>query len=198
MNKTDFCEEALLLPSLKKAKDMANRIKCAGNLKQFGCAINFYTGDYNDWVPAMYLGNVGGPTWWMYTLGPPYELGLNSFLCPSGRSTDTAWLRDNSDTAVQAPLSYAYNRRFGHSNVDGDTEMVRISRIPKSCSDIHIMTDDKVSHYYYEGAGNLSTYLHRVGDRHNGLANFLYLDAHVEPHNRVKDLDLLVSQGDPH
>lgn len=46
---------SLLLPSLAKAKQSAQRIKCVSNLKQLGAAIQMYTGDHGDRLP--------GPVW---------------------------------------------------------------------------------------------------------------------------------------
>ena len=42
---------AMLLPALKNAKDMANRISCTSNLKQIGLAAAQYGGDFNGWFP---------------------------------------------------------------------------------------------------------------------------------------------------
>ncbi len=42
---------AMLLPSLKKAKDQANIIACTGNLKQLGSATHVYASDSNDVMP---------------------------------------------------------------------------------------------------------------------------------------------------
>jgi len=42
---------AMLLPSLKMAKDRAKQAVCVSNLKQCGLGIDLYTGDYNGWLP---------------------------------------------------------------------------------------------------------------------------------------------------
>ena len=42
----------LLLPALKKAKDKAKEISCAGTLKQFGTMLNMYAGDWNGFFPV--------------------------------------------------------------------------------------------------------------------------------------------------
>src|ERR1039457_2068834 len=42
---------ALLLPALAKAKDKANTIRCASNMKNWGYATVMYMGDYNDCLP---------------------------------------------------------------------------------------------------------------------------------------------------
>jgi prepilin-type N-terminal cleavage/methylation domain-containing protein len=44
---------SLLLPALGKARDIAQRSKCAGNLKQIGAAMNMYISDEGDgWIPG--------------------------------------------------------------------------------------------------------------------------------------------------
>ena len=39
---------SILLPSLNRARETANRVKCASNLKQIGTATFIYMGDYDD------------------------------------------------------------------------------------------------------------------------------------------------------
>ncbi len=43
---------AMLLPALKKARDMAKQIHCLNNLKNLGSACTFYSMDYDSWLPA--------------------------------------------------------------------------------------------------------------------------------------------------
>ena len=43
---------AMLLPALKKARDVVKQISCLSNLKQIGSACTFYSMDYNGWLPA--------------------------------------------------------------------------------------------------------------------------------------------------
>ncbi|MCF6177465.1 MAG: type II secretion system GspH family protein [Victivallaceae bacterium] len=45
---------SMLLPALDSARDTTHKIACANNLKQIGLAMNFYTNDYNEWLPATY------------------------------------------------------------------------------------------------------------------------------------------------
>ena len=46
---------SMLLPSLRKAKDKAKQIACAGNLKQLYMAYCFYVQDNNEWCPPYVL-----------------------------------------------------------------------------------------------------------------------------------------------
>jgi prepilin-type N-terminal cleavage/methylation domain-containing protein/prepilin-type processing-associated H-X9-DG protein len=48
---------SMLLPALNKARETAKRIKCAGNLKQFGLMISMYSSDYAGYIlPARVMG----------------------------------------------------------------------------------------------------------------------------------------------
>jgi prepilin-type N-terminal cleavage/methylation domain-containing protein/prepilin-type processing-associated H-X9-DG protein len=60
---------AMLLPALKNVKEMAKRIDCTGNLKQFGTAVIMYVGDNNDIMPTAY-GPTGSFQYWAYNLAP--------------------------------------------------------------------------------------------------------------------------------
>jgi prepilin-type N-terminal cleavage/methylation domain-containing protein/prepilin-type processing-associated H-X9-DG protein len=64
---------ALLLPALKKAKDMAKTASCGSNQRQCGYALSGYAMDYDDWV-------IGGECSALYVLYPSLAymmMGLN-------------------------------------------------------------------------------------------------------------------------
>jgi len=58
---------AILLPALTKAKEQANRIKCASNLRQLGTALQFYCSDQKGWFPAPGVNE--RPEDWIYWQG---------------------------------------------------------------------------------------------------------------------------------
>lgn len=101
---------AMLLPALAKAKQKAQQVKCLGNLKQMGLAIQMYAGDFSDYLPYCNWGRGGSHAndpGWLYTgfqgKPPPpgnnpitvYQKGLlwnylnniNIYWCPVDAST---------------------------------------------------------------------------------------------------------------
>src|SRR3972149_2905808 len=94
---------AILLPSLKTARDSAKRASCIGNLKQIGIALLMYCDDNNGWsVPGYKTGGIpsysdtsqlspymGGVNSLWFNLGVLYQTGylttsLRVFFCPGG------------------------------------------------------------------------------------------------------------------
>jgi len=72
---------ALLLPSLTKARDMAKRMACAGNLKQLGLCMMSYTVDNKDYIPY------GGFSW----SGGSYQISWDDLISPyDGRNLSDA------------------------------------------------------------------------------------------------------------
>jgi prepilin-type N-terminal cleavage/methylation domain-containing protein/prepilin-type processing-associated H-X9-DG protein len=71
---------SILLPSLNRARETANRVKCANNLKQIGLAIQLYTNDNNGAYPrtiynstnASTVGGAADPTNAAYSATDPF------------------------------------------------------------------------------------------------------------------------------
>ena len=59
---------ALLLPSLNKARNMAKRSQCSGNVKQISNMVFFYLDDYKGYYPAPWRGGEN----WLYNLSDLY------------------------------------------------------------------------------------------------------------------------------
>jgi prepilin-type N-terminal cleavage/methylation domain-containing protein len=84
---------ALLLPTLASAREAANRVKCAGNLRAMGQFIYLFARDHKGRVPeSQDTPNSGFGGWnptWMYTkdyfvLVDQYGADQRLFICPSG------------------------------------------------------------------------------------------------------------------
>jgi prepilin-type N-terminal cleavage/methylation domain-containing protein/prepilin-type processing-associated H-X9-DG protein len=88
---------AILLPALSRARESANTIRCASNLRQIGLAVLHYAGDWDGALPLGYIGygmpgHPDGDHWGNilvragYASAPFQGQSRNSiFLCPNGR-----------------------------------------------------------------------------------------------------------------
>jgi len=90
---------AMLLPSLARAREMAKKTQCSGNLKQCTQAMLLYSNNFDDWINICPLDGSGWPNDWFGVPTMPRELGLNPddfieptkrqiTLCPSGVDFD--------------------------------------------------------------------------------------------------------------
>jgi prepilin-type N-terminal cleavage/methylation domain-containing protein/prepilin-type processing-associated H-X9-DG protein len=109
---------AMLLPTLRKAKDQAYETECQNNLKQVMLAEHLYWPDYKEFVPWPNWagGNDAYAPGWAYAgysdpNGPqtgllwPYIKSAAVYMCP------VDLMRTNS-TAVPAPQQYTYAQLF--------------------------------------------------------------------------------------
>jgi len=88
---------ALLLPTLSQARDAAQRVQCASNLRQLGIATHIYASDFNQSLPiTSYAHAVRDGTYTLLPYGRAFAREyLNgatdeAFICPSARDNEYA------------------------------------------------------------------------------------------------------------
>lgn len=72
---------SMLLPALRRAKEIAKANQCVNNVKQMEVAVNYYIGDYEEWVNPFYgpyAGANGASRPFPYFLAP--YLGINNLV----------------------------------------------------------------------------------------------------------------------
>jgi prepilin-type processing-associated H-X9-DG protein len=91
---------SILLPSLNRARETANRVKCASNMKQIGSALLLYSNENQNQYPPD-----------LETLLKTQDISSAVFVCPTGSDTPAP----GADNAAQAKnlsagghLSYVY------------------------------------------------------------------------------------------
>jgi len=157
---------AILLPSLSKARESANRSACLSNIRQITTAFIMYTGDNKGALPFAALGNVRDEDWiwWdkahiddikFHGIGPYLNLHSNEpkvMYCPS----------DQREFRIRRPtdpygFSYALNNVFTSSPLSGpgagswgniggwESKLVtgKITQIKKSSDKILIFEEDE-------------------------------------------------------
>jgi prepilin-type N-terminal cleavage/methylation domain-containing protein/prepilin-type processing-associated H-X9-DG protein len=117
---------ALLLPALNRSKERARRIACASNMRQLATAVYMYAPDYDENLPGVWEGSVGGGNnsgagGWIYggpTRFDPSRGALYSdvesagvFECPSDRA------RSGDSYAINSLLSVATTNVGFHAGI---------------------------------------------------------------------------------
>jgi len=124
---------AILLPSLNKAREIANRTKCASNLRQLGQAIKIYSLDSKGHYPRVRHVTGSIPVFFTgfgsdnpFALSVPYEndataalfllvrsklLSLNVFICPSS----TQRVDDLGDRSIMQCSNFSDSLPLGWS-----------------------------------------------------------------------------------
>jgi len=88
------CMISILLPSLNRARETANRVKCASNMRQIGTALMIYGSANGGQYPPD-----------LATLTANTPLTLNTLTCPSSNDTPAA---NAGQLGVPGHLSYVY------------------------------------------------------------------------------------------
>lgn len=176
---------SMLLPALRKAKESGKKIVCAGRLKQWGTALQMYTSDNEERLPAI-IDKKSGWKYWSQTMTPympsalSYEPATNVrdlsslIRCPSRLEGDSY------STPDYAPNSNVFTR---YINVDGSVTNLgpRFSqiRIPSKTlllidaigGAMEVSTANRTNPTYSSGCW--------TSYRHLSCANVLFVDGHI-------------------
>jgi len=184
---------AMLLPALSRAKAKAVSIKCVNNLKQMGISTTMYAGENDDHLPGC---QHSLPSWLASLAG--YN-GTNIYRCPSEKTR---------------PYSYAVNDYLTpHPNGAGQLNFSRFCSVPGHAETMwmtelleEILGQD---HFHFaDDQNSLNPMADKTGGfspnnfrsqvdvlRHEGSANYLFLDGHAESIKWVRILPLLTNSG---
>ena len=209
---------AILLPALNRARDQANRVACAANLRSIGHAMTMYAQQYGCYPGCSLLWNgfAGGCAGWPVGIRPFLGGDQDVFYCPSEdercRWRDGAPGPVDRAVAYQAQhgyqlgerlitndvyFSYGYNAwgtgvppaktAFGLGDVwdrtnVGSVPELRLSRVTSPAEMIAVAdstADGKADFFIQPFVEVRFTIPGRV---HNGGANVLFCDGHVQWH----------------
>ena len=88
------CMLSIMLPSLNRARETANRVKCAANLKAIGNALLLYANENRGMYPPDFQ-----------TLISTQDITFDSFVCPSSNDQRASQM---SELSTRGHLSYVY------------------------------------------------------------------------------------------
>ena len=174
---------AMLLPALTKAKEQANAVVCASNLRQIGVAFMMYAREnkekfpfHADWSPPQ------PPDWIHWQPDPgrrdPNNLVASSpivkymdsykgiFVCPS----DDTKFRTRFDVQHAGPVRYEYSYTLNGWMASNGPYSPRVTKIRNSSGKMLVLEEDELSlddgHFLPTYANN-PTYPNMLGTRHN-------------------------------
>lgn len=184
---------AMLLPALAKAREKARAITCTNNLKQIGLAYAMYADANAEMIAPNAVTWAGGPgTMWVPYLLNPFISNYKSFICPSyGTAQATAQaFADAGISGNNCGCANTYWRlRAGYGPNYGDTGRLNPWPVPSNRplaqivepSKTLVMTDSTCVVASPPGVWPCDTAANQAAClRHNGGANVLFGDFHVE------------------
>ena len=177
---------AILFPVFARAREKARQTSCLSNIKQISLGILMYAQDYDE--KFQNLGMCGAPAgapqkWWDCTL--PYTKNNQIYLCPSASSVD------GGTSLVPTGCNYGFNiwayRALG---------WYAVVQVPAPSSTIMIGDRDLgcarllSSRCVVAGCACYSSQhpvqnSHYLVARHNGGANYGFMDGHAKWYNTV-------------
>ncbi|MBI3991365.1 MAG: DUF1559 domain-containing protein [Candidatus Omnitrophica bacterium] len=191
---------AMMLPTLGKAREMAMRAVCKGNMKQIGLAMQMYAGDYQGYYP-LYQWVTNPPGAWN-AASSQWLLGWGGYIKHYG-GRDASWVQDPPDSNIDIEAIkrwvlhcpsdknmpnagntfpwYSYAYAYNLSERDTGDTVVLVDQSSDNANKA-----DAWKYHPANAAGPLGTAFKNHG---NDGVNALYLDGHVEwvPDEKTRD-----------
>lgn len=193
---------SMLLPALNKARDRAKAISCVNNLKQLGTALAQYTLDTNVY-PVVRLragGALADPPWGLAVAGyagytDTSKLGRRSniFYCPADTVNTVSNSADPRTYTMAAGIRAVMPGLLG---LGVGVETTVASSLRHSSTTI-LLVDRSYTAGRISGKWGQALRTDQAGDMngiatwHNGGANYLFCDGHVEWRSRKDQPDVL-------
>jgi prepilin-type processing-associated H-X9-DG protein/prepilin-type N-terminal cleavage/methylation domain-containing protein len=195
---------SILMPALSQARERGRLSTCTNNLKGLGTALANYADDFDDFIipshPHFNMDN-GSPCWPQMLVMKKYlssknfafpvtryleatEYPAGVFLCPSisGLMAGTGVQANPAHTGASTNYGLGYFiGRYSAKNYKQESDPLKINNLTHHSKVMYLGEKewgprDAYSVSMYAG----SSYVLNGMQRHNGKANFLFFDFHVE------------------
>lgn len=157
---------AMLLPALNKARNRAHDTACRSNLKQLGVSVVNYCSDYDDnYFPASQ-----GANYWLAYFAP-YLTGA-----AKGSASNRKIMRCQTHFYLSPEgleFSYGYNGSISRGQV-------KLNKMSSYQPGKVIFCDASTRSLASDAAAGYNYYRPYIGDWHEGNANYLIYDGHID------------------
>jgi len=180
---------ALGIPLIKSTIEKGNSTKCVNNLRQIGLAIVQYTADNDGYLPYSYSPTVPGgqDSFSGYNAALPQLLnvGVYSKAFPTANDYNKPTARHpfNCPSCKIASRTYTANEGVMGATFAIDRYPQRKLNALSDVSKLVLIADDNAGDSPTSAGAdyfNETDYLPKIGVRHNGKANILFADFHIE------------------
>jgi prepilin-type N-terminal cleavage/methylation domain-containing protein/prepilin-type processing-associated H-X9-DG protein len=171
----------------KSMTDRGNSTKCVNNLRQIGMAIAQYSMENDGYLP--YSSSTASNSLGFSHYEEPLPILLNVGTNSSSFKTSTAYNKPTAKHPFNCPScktinrTYAANRHALSFQGQGAYPLRKLSSM-NDLSRLILIADDTGGDPAPNNGGqdyfDKSNYLSRIGTRHNGKANMLFADFHIE------------------
>ncbi|MEM7315885.1 MAG: DUF1559 domain-containing protein [Planctomycetota bacterium] len=187
---------ALLLPAVQSARASARTMQCSSRMRQIGLALHNFANAHGGRFPEVQGHGFSENEAWIYTLGPYLEDVDLMRICPDDPDREERLALDQTSYVLNAYLSIVIDVNLGGGtsirNIHGTVK--KIDKVKATSKTIAMFEGtDRVHNdhlhsydWFSEGNINQGRVFEAVSgevhvDRHQGgLANYLYLDGHVQ------------------
>ena len=194
---------SILMPSLKTARELAQKVVCANNIRNIGMAETFYSQDNDDSITCQY----GSRMWYDFLIfSKPFD-PINSakyvylenthlLVCPTRLPNKFNF--DNTTTFTDANWWQNYTLRFftygmhgyfsgGEATENASGTFLRLAQL-SSPADVSLLADTSTSgtgkQFYLYADYSLLFGQYGVGLGHVGQANVYFADGHISGHGK--------------
>ncbi len=182
---------AMLLPALSKAREKAEAISCTSNLKQIGLGFNMYSLSYKNYNCFQYLypnGKGVAPCFWWQDAIAPYVGDYEIYLCPSqAKPADISGSKRPESTAsitYPNPMYTSYARSNKTSGC-AENELFKLSEYmyPSQTANAADSIKAELRTSPPEPCLTVGDPACRLGVRHTGNFQLVYIDGHCDARN---------------
>ena len=172
---------ALLLPAVQSARAASRRASCANNLHQIGLAFQQFANAHGGLFPQTVHAGAGKS--WIYTLAP-YMQSVDAIrICPSDRQAAERLAALGSSYVINNYVAGSVPAKMGALRATSKTMVV--FEISDSKSAATISDHAHCSTWFSDANVHAGTVWNVMlpeiqPDRHEGAANYLYADGHVD------------------